>query len=693
MKDTLLTALARLRIALVSLPISWLLGVIVAVGLVPSAMLGVMFLNESNKAISFAEQEDVGVHYLRSIWPIASASYADAPNRNRAVRRIRNATPLFDEATEAYAADLRVEQDARALRRALSTANNTSNFEAVRAPVERLITAVGDNSNLILDPDLDSYYTMDIAVIKAPQMVRAIADAQLAMASETPAARLITADRVELLADQLLESAMKAITHNPGGQLRQSSLRTESYELVAAARDYSDAVRTGTDSAAAAATAQRLRRKIDEVWAISATQLDILIEARIAQATMTKQLSIGGAAIVVVVALMLSFLLARFLSENLASLRGRIEDMAYGDYASAVPGVIYNNDIGTIARAIANFIDTAGEREALAEQLSQSREDNERRLRDTVAAVERDNARLLDEARANERSRQAQERELIARLSGDLEHYIANMIGEARGAASHVDTSAVAMNHAARTTQMHAQSANDAARAIRDAVGLVAPQIATVTGALGTLRRDTDLGRTLAMQSVEHIDAARERVANLRNAADQIDSLQGSIAAIAAQTNMLALNAAIEAARSTDGGAGFRVVADEVKSLAASARKATEQIAEQIAGIRAAGVSVEQAFGEVTRAMVDLSDSATNISNGIAQQSHIIVGLEDAVARANATVGGMTRSIAETDQAARTSTATAADIATTCSQLMSQIANLDGAMARFKDQIASAQAA
>ncbi|NKB16144.1 MAG: methyl-accepting chemotaxis protein, partial [Sphingomonadales bacterium] len=647
MKDALINALTKLRIAAVSLPIGWLMGIIVAIGLVPSALLGVLFLNESNKAISFAEKEDVGVHYLRSIWPIISASYADIENRNRAVRRIRNATPLFDEATAIYGAQLDVAEEARILRRAIGTSNATSAYSLVRTPAERLITAVGDNSNLILDPDLDSYYTMDIAVIKAPQMIRAIAEAQTAADNDQGAARLITADRVELLADQMLDAAVKALTHNPGRELRDSDLRQRADAMVAAARDYSDRVRNSADAAETNGAARRLRREVDHLWIVTTEQLDVLLESRIQTASMTKQISIGGAAIVIAIGLLLSFLLARFLTENLSGLRMRIEEMADGDYTSEVPAVAYRNDIGTIARAIANFIDTAGDREALAGELAKTREDNERRLRDTVAAVERDNARLMDEARDHERSRQAQERDMIARLSGDLEKYVANMIDEARGAASHVDTSAVAMNRAARTTQMHAQSANDAARAIRDAVGLVAPQIATVTGALGTLRHDTDVGRTLAMQSVAHIEAARDRVVNLKNAADQIDSLQGAIAAIAAQTNMLALNAAIEAARSTDGGAGFRVVADEVKSLAASARKATEQIAEQIAGIRAAGLSVEQAFGDVTRAMVDLSDSATNISNGIAQQSQIIIGLEDAVAQANATVGGMTRSIAE----------------------------------------------
>ena len=61
----------------------------------------------------------------------------------------------------------------------------------------------------------------------------------------------------------------------------------------------------------------------------------------------------------------------------------------------------------------------------------------------------------------------------------------------------------------------------------------------------------------------------------------------GTIAAIAAQVNLLALNATIEAARAGTAGAGFRVVAGEVKVLSQQTQRATDAIVTSVKRIRA----------------------------------------------------------------------------------------------------------
>jgi methyl-accepting chemotaxis protein len=72
-------------------------------------------------------------------------------------------------------------------------------------------------------------------------------------------------------------------------------------------------------------------------------------------------------------------------------------------------------------------------------------------------------------------------------------------------------------------------------------------------------------------------DCDRLRIETVTHIVRRIDG-------VARQTNLLALNTAIEAARAGDAGRGFKVVAAEVKKLAADIQAATKEAGQLLAG-------------------------------------------------------------------------------------------------------------
>ena len=96
----------------------------------------------------------------------------------------------------------------------------------------------------------------------------------------------------------------------------------------------------------------------------------------------------------------------------------------------------------------------------------------------------------------------------------------------------------------------------------------------------------------LASQARVH----QERLAQIQEAARQVNTVLLDIRAIAEKTNLLALNAAIEAARAGVAGAGFAVVADEVRRLAGSAARTVQSAAPIMDGIQDSVAQAAQAY-------------------------------------------------------------------------------------------------
>ncbi len=173
-------------------------------------------------------------------------------------------------------------------------------------------------------------------------------------------------------------------------------------------------------------------------------------------------------------------------------------------------------------------------------------------------------------------------------------------------------------------------------------VGNIAENVAGVVDQAKKLSKDASLVvESLMNRTVETDSATTMIVKNINLLSDnikEIEKIVNVIAGIAKQTNLLALNASIEAARAGDAGKGFRVVAEEVKKLAAQSTEASDVISKIIGGIQdkteialASSNTVHNAIADQIRTVKQTNSAFKEISSGMEQVSSKVGQMETSV--------------------------------------------------------------
>ncbi len=146
-------------------------------------------------------------------------------------------------------------------------------------------------------------------------------------------------------------------------------------------------------------------------------------------------------------------------------------------------------------------------------------------------------------------------------------------------------------------------------------VGSLASRASSAAEKSAELAVTLEAGEAAIRASADAANAVAQRGADL----SEINRL---IAAVAAKTNLLAMNAAIEAAHAGEAGAGFSVVASEIRALAESTaehtRRNKESLAEILGLIRGALESAERA-GAAFAALKASSASVNTLQADVAR--------------------------------------------------------------------------
>lgn len=168
----------------------------------PLALTMFLLIGEINNGVSFAEKEIQGDKYLRPLRGLmqdiprhkfltnvymsgnpqvkdemtASETGIDATFKN--LETIDNQLGQSLESTTSFKALKQEWQDLKGKYLSLKPKESEAAHDRLIDDIRALISLVGDSSNLILDPDLDSYYMMDSVLLKLPESQELLAMAE-----------------------------------------------------------------------------------------------------------------------------------------------------------------------------------------------------------------------------------------------------------------------------------------------------------------------------------------------------------------------------------------------------------------------------------------------------------------------------------------------------------------------------------
>jgi methyl-accepting chemotaxis protein/aerotaxis receptor len=273
-------------------------------------------------------------------------------------------------------------------------------------------------------------------------------------------------------------------------------------------------------------------------------------------------------------------------------------------------------------------------------------------------------------------------RETIDRMAQTIEQETGSSVESVALRTGAMASDADAMAASAERVGANARHVAQAADQAMANVHMVASASEQLVTAIRQVSAQVDHASAVASRAASQGAAAQQIILSLSEAGDRIGTVVRLIADIASKTNLLALNATIEAARAGDAGKGFAVVAGEVKALATQTAKATEEISQQITGLRGATEQAVAAVAEIGQTLQEVTQVAVSVAEAVGQQTAATQQIAGNVAESGAAVQEVTRRIAEVSTDVDATGSQAVELRRASGVLAEDIAALRGALVR-----------
>lgn len=668
--------------------------------LIPLVAVGYFFQKEINQGIEFASLESQGIAYERLTTKLLKdvlkhqqlvnfhlLTKNDSTTEITAIQNaIEDDIKAVNTVDSHYKDSLKVSKDWTKLKeqwpdlkgRALSF-NVQQNLDAHADfinNIDSFITIIGNASNLVLDPDVDSYYVMDTVLTQIPQVVTSIGKADglavgvLQRKTLTPEEKtqlVVFSSQITTPLSNVQSDLQLAMNYN--GKLKvQMDEYTQKFQTAATA--YVNLLNTriiagkaihspvselmeSSESAFAAsmeyhhAGMQSLQTLLDirrSAYVNRRNAVDVLIAFCL---TLVAYLFVGFYRSTIGSITLLSEAVKRIgegdcsqsvylgTRDEIGSMEGELQKMmesmremalaaesiAAGDLTVRVMargekdtlGIAFAQMTENLRELVGEVVHSAEAVSTISIQLSSAADQTGQAASEIAHSIQEVAAAASQSAMTSQEVAKGSEQQAQVAMKA------AGAMDSLQAAVEKVQQGGKQQHEAAQQAelgmQQAAQAVDDVACSAQQ-MAKTAQQAADIahTGGKAVEKTIDSMGRIK-----EQVEAASERVVELGQKGQQIGAIIETIDQIAEQTNLLALNAAIEAARAGEHGKGFAVVADEVRKLAERATSATKEISTLIGSVRLGVDASVQAMQDSRKEVLEGSACSEEAGNALTQ--------------------------------------------------------------------------
>ena len=585
--------------------------------------------------------------------------------------------------------------------------------------VRGMISHAGDTSNLILDPDLDSYYLMDVTLLALPQTQERLATIvsygnevlRKEKNSITPKELAQFAAYAALLkesdVDRVNASIESALAEDASAHGQSPTLQRNLTEPLqtynAANRDFlalltTAAASPGSVGADAFLTAgQTARAAAYKLWKTSADELDVLLNRRASSLNVGRWLTWLGILLALGAGVTAAFFMARSIVRPLNGLMQATARVARGDANVRAP-VFAEDEIGALANGFNAMI---GSRQKAQGGIEAENKRLQAHIQELLVVVsDASDGKLGVRARVSEG--------VLGNVCDALNLMLENVggiIANAKSASDQVAAASTGISTVAQELekgeQKQTQEILNTSEGVRDLNGKaqkVLENCQAATKAAENGRKAAEQGAKAVREVIKGMEKIREntqanakKIKRLGDRSMEISGIVKVIGDISAKTDMLALNASIEAARAGEQGRGFTIVAEQVRSLADRTKTLTNQIEKLVGDIQKetgeAVAQMETQTQEVeagAKAAQSAGGTLENIVNVSSESSELVSQINQSATQQATKTQEMLATVETINQVVADAAVKVRETRSTSEQLLALSAELNKRLAQFE---------